>query len=184
MDRCQKIWMSLKSLGYFLLGNMLYVAAVNMFFLENNIAAGGFAGIATVLTTLVPLEVGTIMMIMNVPFLIWAIFLKGWKYALITSTASFVYSMLLNLLSFLPTVTDNHLLASLFGGLLYAFGAVCILKADASVGGTDLVSRLLVTKFRHISLGKMFICVDGFTVLFGPLASEGMISSFRMATPV
>lgn len=151
---------------YFMLGNILYSMAVNMFFLENKIAAGGFAGIATVLTTIVPIEVGTVMFIMNIPFLIWAVFAKGWSYALITASSTFVYSMTLNLTGFLPTLTHNLLLASIMGGLLYAVGAVCFVKADASSGGTDLVARLLMTKLRHRSLGNMFIMVDGFTVLF------------------
>ena len=157
---------TLERLLYFLIGNLFYTFAVNMFFLENNIAAGGFAGIATVLTSLIPLDIGTVVILMNIPFLIWAYFVHGWRYTLITFSASFVYSALLNLFSFLPTATNDLFLASVLGGVFYAIGAVFILKADASVGGTDLVARLLITKFRGRSLGNMFMLVDGFTILF------------------
>ncbi len=166
MERVQKLWPGVRRLLYFLLGNFTYALALNLFFLENNIAAGGFAGIATVLNAIVPVSVGTVVFLMNLPFLIWAVVAKGWKYTLITASSTLVYSAFINVFSFLPALTHNLLVAAVFGGLLYAVGAVCMLKADASAGGTDLVARLLLTKFRDMSLGNMFMIVDGMTVVF------------------
>ncbi|MEG2234694.1 MAG: YitT family protein, partial [Oscillospiraceae bacterium] len=165
---------TIKRIGFFMLGNLLYALALDMFFLDNNIAAGGFAGIATVINYLVPVSVGTVVFVMNLPFLVWAYIAKGWKYTLITATSTFVYSAMLNLVSFLPTVTDNLLLAAIFGGLLYGLGAVAMLKADASAGGTDLVARLLLMKFRNLSLGNMFLVVDGFTVVLAMIVFKNI----------
>ncbi|NMA93523.1 MAG: YitT family protein [Clostridiales bacterium] len=159
----KKLRKAVSQAAYFLAGNLLYALALNLFFIENNIAAGGFAGIATIINYVVPIHVGLFVFIMNVPFLIWAGLSKGWSYTAKTLLGSVVYSGMVDLLSFLPTITDNLLAASIFGGVLYGVGAVALLKANASCGGTDLVARLI--KFRGISLGRMFLIVDGFTIL-------------------
>ncbi len=150
---------------YFFMGNLLYAFAVRLFFVENNIIAGGFVGIATIINYLLPINVGAITFIMTMPFLLIAAFTKGIKFTLITMSASLVYSVIVDMLTFLPTITNNLLLASLFGGVLYSLGAVCMLNARASTGGTDLVSKLLLLKFRHLSLGKMYLIVDGLSIL-------------------
>ena len=154
---------------YYLLGNLLYACAVNMFLLENRIVGGGFAGLATVIHAVFPMDVGLIVFLMNIPFLIWAFFEKGWVYTAISAASSSVYSVILSATSFLPNLTNNLLLAAIFGGLFYAVGAVCMVKADANTGGTDLVARLLLTKFRDKSLGSMFIAVDGMTIVLSIL---------------
>lgn len=81
---------------YFFLGNLFYALSLNLFFLPNRIAAGGFAGIATVLSFWIPLPVGTLTIFMNIPFLIWSFFVKGWRYTLRTIFSVFVYAIPLN----------------------------------------------------------------------------------------
>lgn len=165
-ERRRKLKKFLVQGAYFLAGNLLYALALDLFFLENNIAAGGFAGIATVINYIIPIPVGVVVFLMNIPFLIWSYFAKGWPYTAKTLLSSVVYSALVDLLAFLPTVTHDLLAASIFGGILYGLGAVAMLRADASGGGTDLVARLLLLKFRNLSLGKMFMIVDGLTIVF------------------
>ena len=50
---------------WFLAGTLMYALALNLFLIGNNIAAGGFAGIATVLCNFIPMKVGTLMFLMN-----------------------------------------------------------------------------------------------------------------------
>ena len=48
----------------------------------------------------------------------------------------------------------------------FFLGAVLFLKSGASNGGTDLMARLLLVRFRSMSVGKMFLVVDGSVVIF------------------
>lgn len=154
---------------YFLLANGCYAFAIQLFLAGNNIAAGGFSGIAIVLSSMLPVSIGTFIFLLNIPFIIIAFFVKGPRYTLLTLCGSTVYATILNAISFLPTVTDNRLVAAVFGGLIYGVGAVLFLRSGASNGGTDLVARLLLVRFRSMSVGKMFLVVDGSVVLFAML---------------
>lgn len=150
---------------YFILGILFNILAMRLFFVDNKIAAGGFSGIATVLSFITPISVGTLIFLMNCPLIMLSTKFMGWKYAVKTMAAMTCYSMGLNVLDFITVATHDRFAASVFGGIFYALGAVSLLYAKASVGGTDLVCRLLLQRFRHLSLGTMFLLIDGLCVI-------------------
>ncbi len=156
---------NIKKIAYYLTATLLFALSVNLFLLDNAIAAGGFAGIATVINTIQPISVGLFMFVLNIPFVILAAILKGKSYALQTLIVMTSFSVFADLLVFLPTITDNKLVAAIFGGMMYGVGTACIVKANVSAGGTDLWVKLLIIKFKDFSIGKMFLFVDGAIVL-------------------
>jgi len=151
---------------FFIAGTAANVLALRLFFIDNQIAAGGFSGIATVLSYIVPVSVGNLVFILNCPLLLVSGFVMGWRYTAKTLGAVACFTLALNLAQIVPVATTDRFAASVFGGIFYALGAFSFLNAKASAGGTDLLSRLLLRKFRHISLGRMFMMIDGFCVLF------------------
>ena len=72
-----------------------------------------------------------------------------------------VYSTIVDVLAFLPSVTDDKLVAVICGGILYGVAASFSVKAQISAGGTDLLAKLIITKFRHVSLGTLLLLIDG-----------------------
>ncbi len=90
----------------------------------------------------------------------------GWRYCIKTIISMTLFSLLLNMADSVTVVTHDRFAASVFGGIIYALGAFFILQAKASAGGTDLVSRLLLRRFKNLSLGRMFLLIDGFCVIF------------------
>lgn len=151
---------------FFIAGIIANVLALRLFFIDNQIAAGGFSGIATVLNYIMPVSVGNLIFIMNCPLILVSGWVMGWRYAAKTMAAVTFFSLALNLAQSVPVVTHDRFAAAVFGGIFYALGATSFLYAKASAGGTDLLSRLLLRRFRHISLGRMFLMIDGFCVLF------------------
>ena len=150
---------------FFIAGTAANVLALRLFFIDNQIAAGGFSGIATVLNYIMPISVGTLIFMMNCPVIILSGWIMGWRYAAKTMAAVTCFSLALNLAQAVPVATHDRFAAAVFGGIFYALGAFSFLNAKASAGGTDLVSRLLLRKFRNISLGKMFLMIDGLCVV-------------------
>jgi len=61
---------------------------------------------------------------------------------------------------------DNSqlLLSTIFGGVLFGFGAGIIFKAGFTTGGTDIINQLL-SKYLKISIGKSMLISDGLIVL-------------------
>lgn len=160
---------------YIILGNLCYALSLNLFLVDNNIAAGGFSGLAIAVSRFVPIPVGTFVLILTLPLLVWAIFVKGWGFTLATLATTGLYTLMVDgSAAFLPCATRDPLLAAVCGGALTGASAVLFLRADSSSGGTDLLARLLLTRRRDLSLGTMFLVVDGAVVLFSVLVNRDL----------
>lgn len=143
-------------------GNLLYALALALFLTGNNIAAGGLAGIAVVLCSFLPLGVGMLTLVMNIPILVSAVVIKGWRYTIGTIVAAFLYSFTVEILDrMLPTLTNEPLVAAIFGGVLYGIGMTLLTIGNVSVGGTDLLCRLLNEKIPSLSVARLSLFIDG-----------------------
>jgi len=154
-----------RKLIYLVLSCLLYTLSLRLFLIDNQIAAGGFSGLGIVINKFIPIPLGTLILIMNIPSFIASFFIKGLKFTIKTFIAAFIFSFILDFFSFVPTVTDNRLLASLFGGFLYGIGLMFSVLSESTAGGTDLITRLLVAKIKSSSVGKMMMFVDGTVVV-------------------
>lgn len=76
-----------------------------------------------------------------------------------------LYSIIVDALSFLPSTTDDKLVAVICGGLLYGTAAAFSDKAGISAGGTDLLAKLIITKLKALSLGSILMLLDGSIVV-------------------
>lgn len=156
----------LRRILYICAGNACNALALNLFLTENEIAAGGFFGIAIVLNHFFYVPVGLFVFALTIPLLIWAWRVQGWKYVLNTLLTTASYSVFVDISAlFLHRVTENLALSAVCGGALIGLGAVMYLQGECSSGGTDLLARLLVTWRREVSLGTMFMIVDGVVIL-------------------
>lgn len=152
-----------------LAGIVLYSLSMNLFLIGNRIAAGGVSGIATVLANIIPLSVGQLVFLLNLPILLAAFVMKGWAYAVGTVIFSSLYSLVIDAFSFLPTLTNDPLTAAVFGGFIYGFGMAAITLGRSSVGGTDLLCRLLIVRFPTMRVGSMSLIVDGLVVVLATI---------------
>ncbi len=176
---------TLKSLLYLIAGNLGLAVALDCFFTPNEIAAGGFGGIGVIVNSLLPVSVGVVVFVISVPVFIWSWFSQGPAYTISALLSTAAFSVFADLLSFLPCLTENRLLASVCGGALYGVSGAVLVRGYVAGSGTDLLARLLVTKFRHISLGSFVFICDAAVVLasvfaFGDIES-GIYAGFAIA---
>lgn len=150
---------------YIIAGNFAYALGLNLFFVGNNIAAGKFGGIATIINYLVSVPIGTIIILMNIPVFIYSIKVKGWKYNAVNLIGCAVYAVSVYATSGMPLFTTNKILAAIFGGVLYGLGIVFMMLSDCVAGGTDLVARLLLEKYKSSSIGRIMLAIDGLVVV-------------------
>lgn len=173
-----------RNLVLILLGNFLLALAVGYFILPNNILSGGVAGIAVALHSFVQIPTDWI-----VNGLVIGLFFVGWiflgkDFAIKTVLSSFVYPIFLTLISqFNIPLKMDPLLASFYGGIIGGVGIGLVIRTGASTGGMD-VPPLIAHKYTNISIAKLILITDFFTVLLGLLAYDleavliGIISVF------
>jgi len=81
-----------------------------------------------------------------------------------TIVGSLLLSLFVQLFSYLPPVTEDILLASVFGSVLYGIGIGLTLIEGASTGGTDIISRLIQCLFPHVKIGSLLLVVDAMVI--------------------
>lgn len=141
---------------------LLYAFAFNCFFSTNDLAMGGFTGIAQVLNRFFPwLPVGTTVFVMNIPLMILGVRKQGWKLLFATVFATFVSSLMIDGMNLLYTFpATDPLLACLYGGVLLGISLGLMMQKSATTGGTELAARLLKYKLRNLSIGRLCLVID------------------------
>ena len=161
------------------LGALLYAVAFVWCFSPNDIAAGGFTGLAQVIHYLIPaISVGALLIAFNLP-----LFLLGWKLIGGKLLVSSLYAMFISsvFIDALNACFDwqpmDPLLAAVFGGVLMGASLGVVLLKGATTGGTDLAARLLKLKLSWLPMGKLLLVLDLAVILLVALCFRELNSA-------
>ena len=160
---------SIKEFALITMGIFLVAVSVVYFFEPNNIAAGGITGLAIVINHYIPfISIGPLVLMMDAILFIVALIVLGAKFGAKTIYSSFLLSTSMWLMqTFIPiNITNDLILATIFGTLISAVGIAIVFNANASTGGTDIIAKIL-NKFFHIEIGKSLLIVDFLVTLLG-----------------
>ena len=160
-------------------GCFLFAMAVSFCLEPWSLAPGGVSGLAIVIGRWIPLETGTIILLLNLPLLWlgWRRFGRGFLEE--TLYATVVSALFTNLFDHLivwlsmPPLHRSILGAALFGGILQAAGIGMIFREGATTGGTDILVHLLQARYRRISPGWIFLLVDTSVILLAAVSGIG-----------
>ena len=158
-----KIPVSVRNYIQVFLGCVVFAAGIGLFLAPNNLAPGGCSGIAIIISHFIDImPVGTWVIVINVPIILLGLWKLGFKFLIPTLIAIPLSSVAINLFSqYIGQVTKNDLLACVAGGVLVATGIGLVFRGGATTGGTDIIVKVLRTKFKHMSTGSAFLFVDG-----------------------
>ncbi|GAA0086974.1 YitT family protein [Clostridium sp. MB05] len=144
------------------LGVALVATGLEYFFFPNNIAAGGVSGLALAINKIININPSILVFIFNIILFILAFFLIGSSFG-----AKSIYSTIM--LSFFmwiyeaflhpKAITENLILACIFGSAVLAMGTAIVFYQDASTGGTAIVAKIL-NKYLHIPIGQGLLMAD------------------------
>lgn len=170
------------------LGVLLTALGLDIFLIPNKIAAGGVSGISIVLHYLINVPVGMTMLLMNVPLFIMGIYRLGLKFGFRSLYGTVSLAFLIDgLAPFVPVLTNDPLLASIFGGVLVGLGLGIVFRYRGTTGGTDLAAAVIRT-YTGANVGQVLFMVDavvvlaaGFTFKSWELAMYALIAIFITA---
>ncbi len=145
-------------------GCVLGGASYPLFLVPNNIAPGGLTGIATILNYLWGVPVGAASLLLNLPLFLIGFRAMGKQFVFRSLVATVLFSVCIDLLR-LPALTDDLLLASVYGALLLGLGLGLIMRGGATTGGSDMIARMVNKRFPLLSVGTFLFLVDCAVIL-------------------
>ncbi len=155
----------MKEYSLFILGSIIAAMGTSLFLLPNQLSSGGFSGIATILYYLFNIQMGTTIIILNIPVFILAFIREGKQFVAKTIVATFVFSEAINFFEKFEPVTNDKILASVYGGIIIGIGLALVFKGRSSTGGTDLIANIIVTYNNEVSIGNVLQILDIFVVV-------------------
>lgn len=122
----------------------LLVALGICFLNVNTLLVGGTAGLAALLSYQFTLSFGLLFTLINLPFFVLAYFQIGKRLALNSLICILMVSGLTDLFHHTIHISDlEPLLASILAGLLIGLGLAILFKANASLGGINILAIFL-----------------------------------------
>ena len=140
----------------------IYAVGISMFLDPNNLAPGGLTGAAVILTRIIPITLGTLIVIMNIPIMILGAWKFGARFTLSTLYTLVVSSAFMEVFERMGyVITHDKILAALVGGTLMGAGMGLCLRMETTTGGIDIIIKVLRQKYRQVKSGEMYLIIDG-----------------------
>lgn len=147
------------------LGCAILAASFAFLTYPNNIVSGGLTGIAQIINLITDLPVGIMVIVMNIPLFAIAWKKMGVRFVVFSFIGMTLCSLFIDLFSAVDLVlTEDMLLASVYGGVTKGLGVGLIYHTGATTGGSDIAARFLRRRFPYINFGTLSLCIDACVV--------------------
>jgi uncharacterized membrane-anchored protein YitT (DUF2179 family) len=149
-----------RNLIFITFGAVIAAFALESFLVPNSVIDGGVIGISMIISHISKFNLGLIVLILNFPFILLALKKMGKLFVFQTAYANIILAFSLNFFHSYKATSDI-LLATVFGGIILGVGVGLILKNEASLDGTEILS-LLVSKHFGFSVGEFIMGLNLF----------------------
>ncbi len=174
MTTKQKNISVLQRLFFLTLGPIIAAFSIEAFLVPNNIIDGGIVGVSIITNYLSKINLGLLIFIFNIPFFLLAFNKIGKKFVLKTFYAIAILSLSVNFFHSYH-ITNDLLLATVFGGILLGLGVGIVLKNNGSLDGTEILSLVLSKKY-GFTVGELIMAFNIF--IYG---AAGFVFGFEKA---
>lgn len=165
----------LKRAFFILIGATLVSVGLEIFLVPNQIIDGGIVGISIIASHVTGIKLGVYLFVLNLPFLLIGYKHMGKTFAISTLFGVTVMSIGTSLLHPVSSLTDDPLLAAVFGGIILGVGVGLVLRYGGSLDGTEIVAVLL-NKKSPFSVGEIVMFMNLFI-----LSSAGFVFGWNHA---
>ncbi len=139
------------------LGAAIVAAAVFFFMLPSHVSVGSGTALSMMLSSILPLPVSVINLVLNVGLLVLGYFLIGPEFGVKTVYASILVPVLMGVLEIIfpgfQSITKDPLLDVICYILVVRVGLSLLFSCNASSGGLDIVAKIL-NKYLRMEMGK------------------------------
>lgn len=139
---------------------VIFGIGVALFVDPNDLAPGGFTGLAIMINRLIPVNTGMLYLILNIPVILLGIRKFGWKFTVSTLYSILAVSLFTDLFHLMTPVTYDPLLGAVFGGALIGVGIGLVMRNGGTTGGADIVIKCLKIRIPHMKTGTLMLMLD------------------------
>ena len=137
-----------------MLAATLAAYSLDTFLIPNNILDGGVTGISIIVSKVFSIPMSLLVILINIPFVYVGYRNLGKNFLIRTIISMLTFSIALNFFESFHEVTDEILLATIFGGVLLGIGVGLVIRFGACVDGTESVA-LVISKKTSLSVGQI-----------------------------
>lgn len=147
---------TIQQLMWLTIGAIIVAFALESFMLPHKIFDGGVIGVAMMLNCITSIQLGLLIFLINLPFMLLALKKLGIRFVLQTFYAVSALAIATNFIHW-EIATKDSLLAPVFGGIILGTGVGLILKNNASLDGTEIMSINLSQRFSFMTVGEFLM---------------------------
>lgn len=135
-------------------GSLIAAVGLEIFLVPNNIIDGGIVGISIIASHLSSIPLGIFTFVLNIPFLFIGYKQIGKTFVITSLFSISLFSLFIMLFHPIPGLTNDILLATVFGGIILGAGVGLILRCGGSLDGTEIIA-IIVNKGTMFSVGQI-----------------------------
>ncbi|WP_157208507.1 YitT family protein [Mariniflexile maritimum] len=128
------------------------------FLLPNRFIDGGATGISLLLQNVTGFDLSYFLILVNVPFIILASRIINIKFAFRSIAAISFLAFVVHFVEY-PTVTDDKLLISVFGGFFLGLGIGMSMRGGSVIDGTEVLAIYLSKKL-SLTIGDILLLIN------------------------
>ena len=138
------------------LGAITAAFSIEDFLAPNRIFDGGIVGVSMIAANFSGVNLSILTWFFNAPFLILGWKKRGTTFVVRAIYAMTVFAVAVGFFETTPAITQDHLLAVTFGGLILGVGVGIILRYGGCLDGTEIVASILSPKL-HLPIGRQVL---------------------------
>ncbi|WP_248930828.1 YitT family protein [Paenibacillus hamazuiensis] len=144
-------------------GSLFVAAGFNLFLVPHQLLSGGISGISMIIGYLTGWNIGFLLLLSNVPIMIWGLWAIGRKFVVLSTVSVILTSWFLQFIPAFRFIQDP-ILTAVAGGVMIGIGTGISMRAGGSTGGFDVVGSIL-TRDRDFPLGTLLFGLNGLVIL-------------------
>jgi uncharacterized membrane-anchored protein YitT (DUF2179 family) len=165
----------LKRAIFIFMGAIFVSVGLEIFLVPNQVIDGGIVGVSIIFSHLSGIKLGILLFVLNLPFLAIGYKQIGKTFAVSTLFGVSIMSIGTLLLHPVPVLTEDPLLAAVFGGIILGIGVGLVIRNGGSLDGTEIVA-ILFNKKTPFSVGEIVMFFNIFI-----LGSAGFVFGWDRA---
>ena len=163
-----------------LLGVTFSAFALKGFLVPNKFFDGGVTGISLLIHELYHFDLAVVILVVNIPFIVMAVFIVNWSYALKTLLCIILLGLFYLYVPY-PFITKDKLLVAIFGGFFLGAGIGLIMRAGSALDGIEILALYTVRK-SSFTISEIIMAINIVIFLIAALSFGMEVALYSMLT--